>query len=100
MGIDANTGADAPDAKGFGELHGFRLGPGGEEMLVYDRQARQKITQLEARIAELEALPRIWTGTEEEYAAASAAGKIRDGDIIITPEGDVQAQGAQEGAKE
>lgn len=91
---ESRTGADVPAAD---EFDGIRLGPGGEEMLVMDAKARKKIEELERRVADLEALPRIWTGTEEEYEADNAAGKIRDGDIVITPEGDTQAQEAREG---
>lgn len=79
------------------EADGFYLGPNREALLVADRQARQKIVELEQRVADLEARPRIWTGTEEEYEADNAAGKIREGDLIITPEGEEQAQGVQEG---
>lgn len=78
-------GADNRSDSNVKEADGFYLGPDRKEVLVADKQARQKITELETRVAELEKLPRIWTGTDEEYEQDNAAGKIRDGDIIITP---------------
>ena len=98
-GIENRTGTDVPAISG-NEFDGFRLGPGGEVVLAADALARQKIAQLEARVAQLEALPRIWTGTDEEYEADNAAGKIREGDIVITPEGETQARETQEDGKE
>ncbi len=93
---ESRAGADVPAAD---EVDGFLFGPGREAVLLTDAAARQRIADLEMRVAQLEALPRIWTGTEEEYEADNAAGKIRDGDIVITPEGDTQAQEAQEGGQ-
>ncbi|MDE7313610.1 MAG: hypothetical protein K2N87_18635 [Eubacterium sp.] len=102
-------GADNRPGSNVKEADGFYLGPNREELLVADKQARQKIAELEARIAELEAQPQIWAGTDAQYEIDNAAGKIKDGAIVVSiPEGAAQqgqaeaaigVQGAQEGGQ-
>ncbi len=48
-----------------------------------DEYARGKVAELEARVAELERQPQIWAGTDAQYEIDNAAGKIREGSIII-----------------
>lgn len=84
QGMAAEGAADG--GAGAEEAGKFRFMGNGEEVLLTDIQARQRITELEARVAELEAQPQIWTGTDAQYEADNAAGKIREGSIIISIE--------------
>lgn len=78
----------AADGTGENEFDGFRLGPGGAELMVADAWARQKIAQLEKQVAELAARPQVFVGTNEEIQALSSEGKIRIGDLAITTDDD------------
>lgn len=83
---------------GTGEVDKFRFLGSGEELSFADAQARRRIAELEARVAELEKQPQIWTGTDAQYEIDNAAGKIREGSIIISIEEGSAAQALEAGA--
>lgn len=66
------------------EAQGFRFLQNGKTMMLADAQARQKIAELEKKVAELEARRQIFVGTTEEINALANQDKIRVGDLAIT----------------
>ena len=78
---------------------GFRLGQKVFE--TADAAARQRIAELEKKVALLEARPAVWAGkNKEEYDAACEKGIIREGDIIILDDDTGMETDQQEGGGE